>query len=665
MAADFGDPEQRTGDEEPATLLLNYDRAHPGPGNLPGTLLRDVDETSHRLRTAPGSVVELGSQALFREPDASGSPSREGMTFGLYPLRAVNVLVGPNNAGKSRLMRAMLAAEELRCDRTIRRPQDSRLAPVFEFVEELRGLDLRAPGTFQTFLSRQAVLRFVHAHAGSGAERDPTLAERRGRVASDTRVLVDALVRECADGEAVRGLPAALKGRLERVVAQLRAHQGGAAPEYGRTSRLYVPSTRTLRLLKEDEPQRYLEERHLSSDATGSARFTIWAGNTLYESLRGLALGGRDGRERLSAFEDFVSRTCFSGVTTSISPNESKSAVEVTVGGDAPRTVDEIGDGVAQVILLTFPLFSDPERAFFIDEPELHLHPGFQRAVVDVYLKEAKGPVFMATHSNHIIDRATGGDDIGLLRVWRADKTGKPVALGGGDLRVDVVDRGDMRVLDDLGVTVSSVMRVNCVIWVEGPSDVIIIDKLLDLAAGHVTGDRALVRDLHYGYAMYGGSNIASHAFAHDEEGDEDTDCLIKAARVGGAAVVIADSDGGKKTKRDDRLRGELRDRFLPTECYEVEWLVPEPVWTALFTGKGRAKPDAAARTTSAFFANAEWPGGKVAFARAAVQHAAFTWEALPPDGVRLACELRRIVLESNPLASTDPSPMRSNPEAT
>lgn len=79
--------------------------------------------------------------------------------------------------------------------------------------------------------------------------------------------------------------------------------------------------------------------------------------------------------------------------------------------------VDELGYGVGQVLpIITDVLISNSERAFLIQQPELHLHPRAQAALGDVLFEATKngGAFVVETHSDFIIDRyrkkIMGGD---------------------------------------------------------------------------------------------------------------------------------------------------------------------------------------------------------------------------------------------------------------
>lgn len=77
--------------------------------------------------------------------------------------------------------------------------------------------------------------------------------------------------------------------------------------------------------------------------------------------------------------------------------------------GDDIRSIDCLSSGERQIlILLTFLEFvADPGRVFIVDEPELSLHPKWQRDFLTAFLalKPEATQVLLATHSPEIVGR--------------------------------------------------------------------------------------------------------------------------------------------------------------------------------------------------------------------------------------------------------------------
>ena len=74
---------------------------------------------------------------------------------------------------------------------------------------------------------------------------------------------------------------------------------------------------------------------------------------------------------------------------------------------------------IKQLIILFYKIYEqkDNNAIFLIEEPELNLHPGFQRKFIEIITKEfPKHQFFITTHSNHIIDLYNEQDNISVYK---------------------------------------------------------------------------------------------------------------------------------------------------------------------------------------------------------------------------------------------------------
>jgi hypothetical protein len=371
----------------------------------------------------------------------------------------------------------------------------------------------------------------------------------------------------------------------------------------GEVQRVYIPPLRTLRRLgpKDNVLQAHFHEAYGMN--SGTPQCEVFTGHSIFEELKRLVTSGRDGRDKLRAFEDFVSDACYNGRVVSVSPREPQGEtghVEVHIEGeDSPRSIHELGDGVAQVIILAWPVFFRPARLFLVEEPELHLHPGMQRAIMRLYARATEGTFFISTHSNHFVDMAA--DEIKQCSILQLRRIGGGDGQTGTKTSVGRVDAGDLQLLHELGVTLSSVGRVNCTVWVEGITDRAYISRMLDLLYEHAARvakesgqrqtHRRLHEHLHYGYVEYGGANVVHWGFGDLEDVDQDEEykekrdrliAVINAERLMGTAIVVVDDDGGDKAWRDKDLAAALGPRHVKTAGREIENMVPASVLRAV-----------------------------------------------------------------------------------
>jgi len=109
-------------------------------------------------------------------------------------------------------------------------------------------------------------------------------------------------------------------------------------------------------------------------------------------------------------------------------------------------------------------------------------------------------------------------------------------------------------VISELGAKPSDLLQANGIIWVEGPSDCIYINRWLDLYTGS-----QLQEGRDYQCAFYGGSLLARTQFKTPEEAETE---LVNLFRVNSNIVVVCDGDrtakGARVKDRVRRIRSEV-----------------------------------------------------------------------------------------------------------
>jgi hypothetical protein len=120
-----------------------------------------------------------------------------------------------------------------------------------------------------------------------------------------------------------------------------------------------------------------------------------------------------------------------------------------------------------------------------------------------------------------------------------------------------------------MGYKASDLLQSNCVIWVEGPSDRLYLNKWLKLLASD------LDEGIHYAVAFYGGKVLAHFSAADDPAED-----LVQVLRINKHALVVMDRDGDDETtllnRSKDRILGELGpDACWVTRGREIENYLP------------------------------------------------------------------------------------------
>lgn len=219
---------------------------------------------------------------------------------------------------------------------------------------------------------------------------------------------------------------------------------------------------------------------------------------------------------------------------------------------------------------------------FCVEEPENNLHPALLRRLLEFLAKRRNEKGFslvVTTHSPICIDWSTRRDDTTILHVKRE---------ANGTTCQNVLDyKGHAGILDDLDVRGSDILQSNGVIWVEGPSDRIYINKWIELISGGNLKENA-----HYNFLYYGGK-ILSHFSAQPTP---DAEHLIRMLLINRNVAVVMDSDRrwGKTGKRKPRLNlNKTKKRIISevdkiggyswvTQGKEIENYVPKTVWDTI-----------------------------------------------------------------------------------
>jgi hypothetical protein len=454
------------------------------------------------------------------------------------PFGNLTIFVGANNTGKSRLLRFLfkqIGIGVLDSEAVARRHVDA----------------LKACAVFQTRKGQfGAFMRSVGHDVDFERLADSLNARARG-ASQDTGKDVEVLYAILRSG-AYNGEPQTTH-LLQCLATALGQPPAGLATRH----RIYVPALRTaarFRPRQDWETMLNEHERDVLS-AVAIDRFfrgaqldggaQILSGLALYTRLLRLITGPRAQRDAVRRFESFLSKHFFAGREVSILPRCSFETDQQTLHlmvGEIERPLHELGDGLGSLIILLAPFFTEPEGTWiYIEEPELYLHPGYQRLFVDTILRHEAVTdrairAVVATHSNHLVGVAThNADKISVFRF---------ASLGGDRFSVTAVRPESLQLLRDLGVHNASVLLAGCSIWVEGPSDRDYVRAGLLAYRRHLNVS-PLLEDLHFAIFEYGGSNIVHYDFSRDDESGDpaEKDRRIKQRWLANRVFLLADRD--------------------------------------------------------------------------------------------------------------------------
>lgn len=305
----------------------------------------------------------------------------------------------------------------------------------------------------------------------------------------------------------------------------------------------------------------------------------VITGGNLYGKIKSMLLGNEEDRKTISNFQSFLQTHFFEDYeTVQLIPYESKKVLYVKIGKDE-RPIYDWGDGTQQLIIILFYLFihkDESDNLFFIEEPEIYLHPGILRRFIEVINSEAfpNHQYFITTHSNVILDVSA---DVNInMSIFKFIKN-KDCKDDAPQFLVEQCNSGDVSLLNVLGVRNSSVFLSNCSIWVEGITDRLYLKHYLNLYFKKHGISGAFRENIDYTFIEYGGGNIVHFNF--EKEDFEDS---INAKYINNRIFLIVDNDntkpGSKKDIRKAHLKDILEDNFYELPVTEIENLLPQEI---------------------------------------------------------------------------------------
>ncbi|WP_371916860.1 ATP-dependent endonuclease [Pseudomonas sp. B8(2017)] len=254
---------------------------------------------------------------------------------------------------------------------------------------------------------------------------------------------------------------------------------------------------------------------------------------------------------------------------------EGKGLVPLSASGSGLKTII-----LTLLNLLVRPDFEKKDIASYIfsfEELENNLHPSLQRNLFSFLLDYAQSKnchIFLTTHSQVAIDLFHGENDAQILHVKKQNGE----VLG---LILDDLNRG-YSVLDDLGAKASDILQANGIIWVEGPSDRIYLNKFIEL-----WGEGTYKEGHHYQFIYYGGSVLA-HIDASTPEADLQE--AVSAVKINRNFIFACDSDrssknGKLKNRVTELLSSVASDRgyVWVTRCREIENYIPRECFESVY----------------------------------------------------------------------------------
>lgn len=303
----------------------------------------------------------------------------------------------------------------------------------------------------------------------------------------------------------------------------------------------------------------------------------ILTGGKLYNEIKSMLLGDGSQREVIEKFQKFLQENFFSNYDkVQLIPNEEKKVLYVKIGNDE-RAIYDWGDGTQQLIVILYSLYKHKDeigKLFFIEEPEMYLHPGILRKFIEVINSDVfkNHQYFITTHSNIVLD--TSADTNIKMSIFKFKKVNNINDNDGKPFLVEQCNNGDVSLLNELGVRNSSVFLSNCSIWVEGITDRLYLKHYLELYYKKNPNEKVYRENIDYTFIEYGGGNVVHFNF----DGKIDDSNSINAKYINNKIFLIADNDntkpGTKKASRKEKYSALLKDNFYELPVTEIENLI-------------------------------------------------------------------------------------------
>ena len=330
-----------------------------------------------------------------------------------------------------------------------------------------------------------------------------------------------------------------------------------------------------------------------TKECNNKAKDFILTGGMLYQEIKSYLLGDIKHRNTINEFQKFLGEHFFpESVEVQLTPNEEKGVLYVKIGDDE-REIYNWGDGTQQLITMLFSIFKhkDEDAVFFIEEPELYLHPGLLRKFIEVINLDMfnKTQYFITTHSNIVLD-ASADTNINMS-IFKFKKLKDQPKGGQEKFTVEQCNNGDVSLLNELGVRNSSVFLSNCSVWVEGITDRLYLKHYLKLYTDKYPEKKQFRENLDYTFIEYGGGNLVHFNFDPNDSSD-----TINAKYISNKIFLIADNDNSqpdsKKGQRKVHLKEVLNDNFYELPVVEVENLITQEILKEVLISQNKDKED-------------------------------------------------------------------------
>lgn len=279
--------------------------------------------------------------------------------------------------------------------------------------------------------------------------------------------------------------------------------------------------------------------------------------------------------------------------------------------------LSRMGSGFKTVLLVLLNLIvlpaiasDDSKRLIYLfEELENNLHPSLQRRLFQWIRSRvvAEGHhVFVTTHSTAVVDVFAHDSQARILHVEHDGES--------ATIRTTAGMADSLAILDDLGIKASDILQANAVIWVEGPSDRIYLNRWIELWS-----DGELSEGVHYQCVFFGGS-LNAHLSLDDPDVQKH---MVQGMRLSPHAALLIDRDRDDDVADLKEHTQRLVDEVDGTGGYswvtagrEVENYIPSRVIGAMLENPNIRGPKSEFRRMIEYLAQKGVKDSKVVLAR-------------------------------------------------
>lgn len=317
-------------------------------------------------------------------------PSQYGLKDSLNNLSSINIFIGSNNSGKSRFMREL---SNIKITNNSVFIENQLFEVLTSKIELMKSYSTHVSQNFEQIRD----FEFEYGHQSYNLKPLLDYKPPENRTPTDLSNLIDVIINHIDFVNHIKNTQIIQLAR--NGYSSHRQDSSYLKPLFTETLSLakfpsdlnnykinltrkqfYIPIIRGLRPFTEKED---FYERRTKGDYFSDYEIEIVTGLKLYDELVKHLLGTPTEREIIRQYENFLSQNFFDQKTVTLIPKYKSDVVEIKIGNDEQFPITKLGDGLQHLLILTFPPFIEESPSlFFIEEPDICMHPSMQRSLI-------------------------------------------------------------------------------------------------------------------------------------------------------------------------------------------------------------------------------------------------------------------------------------------